>query len=129
MKMFSRIFRRINVAAILMGSALFATAALQVVPASAQAINTQQVAQCLFDKSTPEDKDTMRKLVVAALTDDLGSIKGLLFMFISSVSRVATNDCGVTVEQLGQPDMQQALSQYGSLLGQKIMMDAMAKIK
>jgi hypothetical protein len=96
---------------------------------AAEPLNVDEVASCLFEKSTESDRDVVKKLVVAALTDDRNSIKGLLIAFLGSLSNIAMNHCGVTIEQLGQPEMQLAVTKYGEKLGQQVMQEAFGKIR
>lgn len=97
--------------------------------ACSEPLDTEALATCMFDNASQADKDVIRKLVVAALTDDLGSIKGLMLVVASGITRIAMDPCKLTVEQLGQPEMITAVKLYSEKVGQQMMDEAFAKLK
>jgi hypothetical protein len=97
--------------------------------AYSEPLDTEVVATCMFDNATQADKDVIKKLVVAALTDDVGSIKGLQLLVASGITRIAMDPCKVTVEQLGQPEMMAAVKIYSENVGKQMMEEAFAKLK
>jgi hypothetical protein len=98
-------------------------------PSHAVPVNPEALAVCLFENSTSVEKGTLKKLMIAALTDDIGSLTSLSILLASSVVNLAMEKCEVTVEQIAESDMNSVLELYGSQVGQQIMEEAFAKIR
>jgi hypothetical protein len=98
-------------------------------PSYAAPVNPETLAACLFKNSTQVEKGTLKKLMIAALTDDTGSLTSLSMLLASSVVQLAMDKCEVTVEQIAESDMNSVLELYGSQVGQQIMEEAFAKIR
>ncbi len=112
-------------------SRLFALAGLVICfgAGPALSLDVEAAATCVFENATRADKDVLKKLIVAAMSDDLASVKGLTLLFASGVTRVAMDPCKVTVEQLGQPEMVEVIRLYSEKVGKQVMEEAFAKLK
>jgi hypothetical protein len=105
--------------------------AMSSVAGSAQQIDNSKVetlARCLIDNSTDLETSTVRKMMVAALQDDLTTLRTSIVDLGSQMGKIAMNSCGVGLSQLGDPIFQEAGKRYGEILGERIMTEAFAKL-
>ena len=104
---------------------LAAALAMQPAPDMAEA---QVISQCMIDNSTPAMEDSLRQMMVAALTDDTAAMNTHLNAFGLSMMNVATQSCGVDVSAMQGPTFQAAGNLYGQHVGTKIVTEAFGKI-
>ena len=83
----------------------------------------------MLEKASPTDLDLMKRLLVAAINEDLPSVKGLAVMFTGSALNLATTHCGVSFEKLSDPAVVAGIRKYGEKFGEKIALDAFAKLQ
>jgi hypothetical protein len=99
--------------------------------ATAQA-DADTLADCLVQHSGQPESDAMKRVMIAALSDDTPGLKGALSEFSGLLLKLAMSSCGVGLTQLQDPaygaTFQQASSKYGAVLGGKLMQDAFAKL-
>ena len=98
------------------------------VPAFAQAIDGPAVTECLIANTTDEHISAMKRLMIAALQDDIATLKTEVTSYGMIIVTMAMTQCGVTEAQLQDPALNAAVGAYGQKLGEKIMTDAFAKI-
>jgi hypothetical protein len=106
-------------------------AALSVVPSFAQAppSETPPSVACMVEKTTPEDEEIFKAMFIAALKDDTGQMKSSLVQMASLILNVAMVRCDVPLSVISSPEFQRISQLYGAKVGEKIMANAMAKLR
>lgn len=101
-------------------------------PATEAAADVDKLADCLVQHSAQPESDAMKRVMVAALSDDTPGLKSALSEFSGLLLKLSMSSCGVGLSQLQDPayaaTFQQASSKYGAVLGAKLMQDAFAKL-
>lgn len=97
--------------------------------ARADTIDENILGSCMFEKASSVDLDLMKRLLVAAINEDLPSVKGLAVMFTGSAVNLATTHCGIPFEKLSDPAVAAGMRKYGEKFGEKIVLDAFAKLQ
>ena len=115
------------------GSALIAACGLAAslfipAPAAAQAIDKAALTECLVANTTDEHVAAMKRLMMAALQDDVATMKTEVTNYGNIIVQMAIASCKVQASQLQVPAVTEAVGAYGEKLGEKIMTDAFAKI-
>ena len=93
------------------------------------AIDVEAVTQCLFERTTEDQIASMKKLVIAALEENIPVMQEHLIGFGTSIVSLAMTACGVGLSQLNDPTFAEVSEKYGALLGDKVIGDAFAKLK
>jgi hypothetical protein len=92
----------------------------------AQSGDALALAVCMQDKTEASDEQAFKRFLVAALQEQQNNVKAEFSNFASSMIRLAL-ECDVALEDFERPWVEQALGLYGQRVGERIMMDAMAK--
>jgi hypothetical protein len=71
----------------------------------------------------------MKKLMIAALNDDIPALKAEATSYGGVIVQMAIASCNITVAQLSDPAVNDAVGKYGETIGAKIMTDAFAKVQ
>jgi hypothetical protein len=87
------------------------------------------LTECLIAGSTQAETDTLKRLMVAALTEDLPAFEHETNNMALALVSIATNRCGIRLAELEKPRFREAAVKYGERLGQKIMAEAFAKVQ
>lgn len=99
---------------------------------AAQPADADTLAECFVTHSGAQEADAMKRIMVAALSDDTPGLKTSLSDFSGLLLKLALSSCGVGLSQLQDPAygalFQKASSKYGSVLGARLMQDAFAKL-
>ena len=98
------------------------------IQAMAQQIEVAALTECLVANTTDEHIAAMKRLMIAALNDDLEALKSQATNYGMVIITMAMTKCGVSETQLTAPALSEAVGRYGEKLGEKIMTDAFAKI-
>ncbi len=97
-----------------------------------QPADVQKLADCFVSNSGEGEYGAMRKVMIAALSDDTAGLKTALADFSGLLLKLALGPCQVGMSQLQNPAYQagfkEASSRYGAVLGQKLIQDAFAKL-
>ena len=97
-------------------------------PAMAQQVDAAALTECLIAHTTDDHIAAMKKLMIAALSDDIESLKAEATNYGNIIVQMAIADCNIAASQLTDPAVSEAVGKYGERLGEKIMTDAFAKI-
>jgi hypothetical protein len=97
-------------------------------PASAQAVDKPALTECLIANTTDEHIAAMKRLMIAALQDDVATMKTEVMNYGNIIVQMAISSCKIQASQLTDPAVNEAVGAYGQKLGEKIMTDAFAKI-
>jgi hypothetical protein len=100
-----------------------------VTPARAQAVDVAGLTQCLISNTTEEHISAMKRLMIAALQDELETLKTEAANYGNIIVQMMIANCNIQVSQLTDPAVNEAVGKYGENLGAKIMTDAFAKIQ
>ncbi len=95
---------------------------------SQQEVEFDSVSQCMFQKSTETDQALFKKFLAVMLSDNPESLQGISVMLTASMVKLATRDCDLPLETVGNPDFKLIAQKYGILMGEKIYAEAMAKL-
>ena len=95
----------------------------------AQETTKDTIIACMLENTTEQDVSAMRNMMVAALTDDNDGMKRYLLQVGFSVSNLAMNTCHMDYALLSKPEFLEISRLYGQKLGEKIMTEALAKLK
>jgi hypothetical protein len=98
------------------------------VPAVAQAVDAAALTECLVANTTDEHIAAMKRLMIAALQDDIETMKTEVTNYGNIIVQLAIANCNISASQLTDPAVNDAVGAYGQKLGEKIMTDAFAKI-
>ncbi|MEK0084264.1 hypothetical protein [Benzoatithermus flavus] len=97
--------------------------------AEANEVDPLVLAACMQNNTTPEDESIFRNMLIYALQDDTERLKNELGKIIVSFARLATVDCKVPPDRLGDKAIQRAFNMYGGNMGRLVMERAFAKIR
>ena len=97
-------------------------------PAMAQAVDAAALTECLIANTTDDHITAMKKLMIAALSDDIEGLKAQATNYGNIIVQLAIANCNIAASQLTDPAVSEAVGKYGERLGEKIMTDAFAKI-
>ena len=97
-------------------------------PAMAQAVDAAALTECLIANTTDDHITAMKKLMIAALSDDIEGLKAQATNYGNIIVQLAIANCNIAASQLTDPAVSEAVGKYGEKLGEKIMTDAFAKI-
>jgi len=97
-------------------------------PAIAQAVDAAALTECLIANTTDDHITAMKKLMIAALSDDIEGLKAQATNYGNIIVQLAIANCNIAASQLTDPAVSEAVGKYGERLGEKIMTDAFAKI-
>ena len=97
-------------------------------PVFAQAVDAAALTECLIANTKDEHIAAMKRLMIAALQDDIETMKTEVTNYGQIIVQMAVADCNINVAQLQDPAVNDAVGTYGQKLGEKIMTDAFAKI-
>ena len=92
-------------------------------------VDAAALTQCLIANTTDDHIAAMKKLMIAALNDDIAGLKAEATNYGTIIVQMAMSTCKVTEAQLSDPAVNDAVGKYGETLGAKIMTDAFAKIQ
>jgi hypothetical protein len=99
-------------------------------PAAApQPIDVDKVAYCMMAHSGPPDEAIIKKLMIAALQDDVPGMQSNVAELASAMLKLAMVSCGVGMDQLDDKEFEAVGQKYGEMMGEKIMTEAFAKIQ
>jgi hypothetical protein len=98
-------------------------------PAMAQQVDAAALTECLVANTTDEHIAAMKRLMIAALQDDIETLKAEATNYGNIIVGLAISNCNITASQLTDPAVNEAVGAYGQRLGEKIMTDAFAKIQ
>ena len=96
---------------------------------AAEPVDADALAQCLMTNSGDNETATLKKVMIAALTDDQATLKSSMSEFGNLIVDLALKKCGISASQFADPNFQAGGQKYGVLIGTKIMQDAFAKMK
>ena len=113
------------VAACALAATFFVSAPM---PAMAQAVDAAALTECLIANTTDDHITAMKKLMIAALSDDIEGLKAQATNYGNIIVQLAIANCNIQASQLTDPAVSEAVGKYGEKLGEKIMTDAFAKI-
>lgn len=116
------------------GSAFLAACALAApvllsAPSFAQQVDAAALTECLIANTTDEHIASMKRLMIAALQDEIETLKAEATNYGNIIVGMAIAKCNVAASQLTDPAVNEAVGVYGQRLGEKIMTDAFAKIQ
>jgi hypothetical protein len=97
-------------------------------PAMAQTVDAAALTECLIANTTDDHIAAMKKLMIAALSDDIEGLKAEATNYGNIIVQLAIANCNIAASQLSDPAVSEAVGKYGEKLGEKIMTDAFAKI-
>ena len=97
-------------------------------PAMAQTVDAAALTECLIANTTDDHITAMKKLMIAALSDDIEGLKAQATNYGNIIVQLAIANCNIAASQLTDPAVSEAVGKYGERLGEKIMTDAFAKI-
>jgi hypothetical protein len=97
-------------------------------PAVAQQVDAAALTECLVANTTDDHITAMKKLMIAALSDDIETLKAEATNYGNIIVQMAIASCNIAASQLSDPAVSEAVGKYGEKLGEKIMTDAFAKI-
>jgi hypothetical protein len=97
-------------------------------PATAQQVDAAALTECLIANTTDEHITAMKRLMIAALSDDIEGLKAEATNYGNIIVQMAIASCNIAASQLSDPAVGEAVGKYGEKLGEKIMTDAFAKI-
>jgi hypothetical protein len=97
-------------------------------PAMAQQVDAAALTECLITNTTNDHIAAMKKLMIAALSDDIEGLKAEATNYGNIIVQMAIANCNIAASQLSDPAVSEAVGKYGEKLGEKIMTDAFAKI-
>jgi hypothetical protein len=97
-------------------------------PAMAQQVDAAALTECLITNTTDDHIAAMKKLMIAALSDDIEGLKAEATNYGNIIVQMAIANCNIAASQLSDPAVSEAVGKYGEKLGEKIMTDAFAKI-
>ena len=92
-------------------------------------VDAAALSQCLIANTTDDHITAMKKLMIAALTDDIAGMKAEATNYGTIIVQMMISSCKITEAQLLDPAVNEAVGKYGETLGAKIMTDAFAKIQ
>jgi hypothetical protein len=98
-------------------------------PTFAQAVDAAALTECLVSNTTDEHVAAMKRLMIAALQDDIETLKAEATNYGNIIVGLAISKCNITASQLTDPAVNEAVGAYGQRLGEKIMTDAFAKMQ
>lgn len=98
-------------------------------PSLAQQVDAAALTECLIANTTDEHIASMKRLMIAALQDQIETLKAEATNYGNIIVGMAIAKCNVVASQLTDPAVNQAVGIYGQRLGEKIMTDAFAKIQ
>ena len=98
-------------------------------PATAQQVDAAALTECLIANTTDDHIAAMKRLMIAALNDDIETLKAEATNYGNIIVQLAIANCNITASQLTDPAVNEAVGKYGEKLGEKIMTDAFAKIQ
>ncbi len=84
---------------------------------------------CMIEKTTSEDEAVFKAMFVAALQDDTAQMKSSLVQLASLIMNVAMVRCDVPLSTVSSAEFQKLAQLYGQKIGEKIMNDALAKLR
>jgi hypothetical protein len=96
-------------------------------PAMAE-IDKAALTQCLVDNTTDDHIAAMKRLMIAALQDDIETMKTEVQNYGNIIVQMAISKCNIQASDLQDPAVSEAVGAYGQKLGEKIMTEAFAKI-
>ena len=97
-------------------------------PAMAQAVDAAALTECLIANTTEDHITAMKKLMIAALSDDIEGLKAQATNYGNIIVQMAISKCNIQASDLQDPAVSEAVGAYGQKLGEKIMTEAFAKI-
>lgn len=111
-------------------NSLIAVAALACAPIGiAQAQTAQSLANCMVQNSDANDEQALKNMMIRALQDaPANELQTLTMQVGMSMVTIATTDCGIGMSELDGPVFMGAAEIYGTVMGEKIMAEALAKI-
>lgn len=98
-------------------------------PSFAQQVDAAALTECLIANTTDEHIASMKRLMIAALQDEIETLKAEATNYGNIIVGMAIAKCKVVASQLTDPAVNEAVGVYGQRLGEKIMTDAFAKIQ
>jgi len=116
-----------------LGSAFVAACAVAAlilvpVPALAQTVDKTALTECLVTNTTDSPVAAMKRLIIAAVRDDVDAMKIAATNYDTIIGVMVIMGCGIPGSQLTDPAVKEVVGAYGQKLGEKIMIDAFAKI-
>ena len=96
-------------------------------PAIAE-VDKAALTQCLIDNTTDDHIAAMKRLMIAALQDDIETMKTEVTNYGNIIVQLAITNCNIQASDLQDPAVTEAVGAYGQKLGEKIMTEAFAKI-
>ena len=91
-------------------------------------IDKAALTQCLVDNTTDDHIAAMKRLMIAALQDDIETMKTEVQNYGNIIVQMAISKCNIQASELQDPAVSEAVGAYGQKLGEKIMTEAFAKI-
>ena len=91
-------------------------------------IDKAALTQCLIDNTTDDHIAAMKRLMIAALQDDIETMKTEVTNYGNIIVQLAITNCNIQASDLQDPAVSDAVGAYGQKLGEKIMTEAFAKI-
>jgi hypothetical protein len=109
------------------GASVFGLLALAVAsPVQAASMEPLALATCMKNHTTQADEDGFRHMLIAALQEDQDGVRTSFSNFLSSLMRIGL-ECGMTVDDFGQPWAEAGVNLYAVEAGRSIMARAMTK--
>jgi hypothetical protein len=98
-------------------------------PAMAQQVDAAALTECLIANTTDDHIAAMKRLMIAALQDNVEALKAEAINYGNIIVQLAIANCNISASQLTDPAVNEAVGAYGQKLGEKIMTDAFAKMQ
>jgi hypothetical protein len=95
----------------------------------AQQVDPAALTECLIANTTEDHINAMKRLMIAALEDNIGTLKSEAANYGNIIVQLATANCHIAAAQLTDPAVNDAVSKYGERIGEEIMTDAFAKLQ
>jgi hypothetical protein len=91
-------------------------------------VDKAALTECLVANTTDEHIAAMKRLMIAALQDDIQTMTTEVQNYGNIIVQLAISNCNIQASQLEDPAVGDAVGAYGERLGEKIMTEAFAKI-
>lgn len=110
---------------------VFATAAAWFLsaPALAATVDAATLTRCLLDHTTDDEMAAMKRLMIAALKEDVDRLKAETSSYGAIVVQLAGASCSVEAAQFTDPAVDEAVGSYLDQLSDRIIDDAFAKMQ
>lgn len=105
-----------------------AAAATLALSGTATAKTGDELGQCLIANSSADVENAMKEMMIDAFTDDTEALQTSVVDFSIRMITLGVEACDLDVSLVQTPEVQIGIEQYGAYVGEKIMIEAMAKI-